>query len=316
MIRNRIMENQKIKITKILFIALTLFLFVSPVAASNIKTAIIYPDAIQPYANLFSTIINGLQSDTRINTLLYKHDNEGSANELSSWLNKDKPDVVIALGQTSNDLVAGLNLSIPVITSAVTQPDKRHGCVCLNIEPHQLVAKLLELNPDIKRIIYVYDSNNNSWFIPVAKSVAKKAGIKLVLKSANSVQEAALHYKEILNSKLGPTDAIWLPLDNSIPGDVILPELLKAAWQKKFIIFSSNPFYVKRGGLFALFPDYFALGKQLASTSIRVMNNKNKLVQENALSAKSAINIRMARHLGLSISRRQLNQYDIIYPHR
>ena len=194
-------------------------------------------------------------------------------------------------------------------------PGKQHTCVCLNIEPEKLFEKLRELKPGIKRIIYVYDSTN-AWYIQDAKVVASNMGITLVLKPVTSIRDAALEYRNILDSKLKTTDAIWLPLDNTFAGDAVLPEILNAAWQDKFILFSSNPYYVKRGGLFALYPDYFKLGKQIAKVMTPVINNKNKFMRMSAIHAKSAVNIRMARHLSLKLNRRKLNEFDVVYPHQ
>ena len=199
--------TSQIKTTlQILVIISVLVVFSKQIIASSIKAAVVYPDAVTSYANLFSTIIQGMESDKRIHLSHYKFDKNYSLVELSSWLAEVKPDVLIALGQTSNDLISKMTLSIPVITSALTRPDNRHSCVCVNSEPKQLFSMLLDLKPDIKRIIYVYDETNNAWLIPFAKVAAKQFNIELIIKSANSIQEAALHYKEILHDKLAPTE--------------------------------------------------------------------------------------------------------------
>ncbi len=306
------MTNQTKTILQILIIFFTLIIFPKQIIAANIKVAVIYPDAAAPYANLFSTIIEGMKSHERVDLLYYKIDNTSKIDKISSWITDSKPDVLVALGQISNNFISELKLTIPVITSALTRPSSGHSCVCINSEPKQLFKMLLSLKPNIKRIFYVYNKTYGDWLIPYAKSSAKEFKIELIIKPAKSIQDAALHYKEILNGRLEPTDAIWLPVDNSILGDVIFPEILKSAWQRKFAIFSSNPFYVKRGGLFALFPDYYKLGKQISDMTTHVDN----VIQVSMLHTKSAINIRTARHIGITINNQDIKRYDIVYPHK
>ena len=137
----------------------------------------------------------------------------------------------------------------------------------------------------------------------------------MIAKPAENIQEAALQYKSILNNKLGPTDAIWLPLDNILPSDVILPDILESAWDNKYIIFSTSPFYVKRGGLFALFPDHYKLGQQIAELAMQA-GNPQSIKFSYARNYKSTINIRTARHIGMHISNEGIKQYDIVYPIR
>ena len=297
---------------------LCLLLVFNPIQATevSINVAIVYLDTNTAYKNLFATIIRGIEEDKRISTSYYKHGINSNPQDLSSWLEKMKPDVVVALGQASNDLISNLSLKIPVVSSAVTKPDKQHGCICLNSEPGQLFGKLVELKPDIKRIIYVHHKNNNAWLIPIASTVSKRLGINLELHPVSTLREAALQYKKILDSPLTSSDAIWLPLDSAIPGEVILPEILKSAWSKRFIIFSSNPYHVKRGGLFALFPDYHALGKQIADISTQIKDEDNQLVRISPLLTRSAINIRTARHLSLKINNRLINKHDLVFPNK
>ena len=48
-----------------------------------------------------------------------------------------------------------------------------------------------------------------------------------------------------------------------------VPMALEAAWKRRLVVFSSNPLHVKRGTLFALYPDHELMGSALADLAIR-----------------------------------------------
>ena len=296
---------------------LILVLFIIPCAsdARTINTAVLYPEAAHPYSQVFSTIIDGIRTQTQINVKSYEITDKTRGDDVKKWLDANPADMLIVLGQKSFDVIANMNFSIPSIVSAVIRPVEPHRCICLSIAPEELIEHLLKIKPEVKRIFFVYSDKNNGWMLPDANAAAKKAGVQLIAKSAENIQEAALQYKSILNNKLGPTDAIWLPLDNILPSDVILPDILKSAWDNKYVIFSTSPFYVKRGGLFALFPDHYKLGQQIAELASQA-NNTMPERYSHARHYKSTLNVRTARHIGMHISNEGIKQYDIVYPLR
>ena len=283
--------------------------------ARTINTAVLYPEAAHPYSQVFATIIDGIRSEHQLQLKSYEINQRTRGDDVKSWLDKNPADILIVLGQKSFDVIADMNLPIPSIVSAVIRPVKPYRCICLSIAPKELIDHLLKIKPGVKRIYFVYSDKNNGWLLPDANAAAKKAGIQLIAKAADSIQEAALQYKSILDNKLGPTDAIWLPLDNILPSDVILPDILKSAWDNKYVIFSTSPFYVKRGGLFALFPDHYKLGQQIAELAEKTGNIDTQKFS-HARNFKSTINIRTARHIGMHISNEGIKKYDIVYPLR
>jgi len=296
---------------------LILVLLIIPHAsyARTINTAVLYPEAAHPYSQIFDTIIAGIDSEKRLQLKSYEVKDKTRSDDIKNWLEKNQTDILLVLGQKSFDVISDMALSIPSIVSAIIRPVKPHRCICLSIAPEELIRHLIEVKPDVKRIYFVYSEKNNGWLLADANAAAKKAGIQFIAKSADNVQEAALHYKSILKSKLGPTDAIWLPLDNILPGDVILPDILKSAWDNKYVIFSTSPFYVKRGGLFALFPDHYKLGQQIAELAVQA-DHTDTQKYSYARNFKSTINIRTARHIGMRINNKAMKKYDIIYPLR
>lgn len=53
--------------------------------------------------------------------------------------------------------------------------------------------------------------------------------------------------------------------------ETILPTVIEQSWQRKLAVFSGSLQHVRRGVLFALYPDNRQLGRRLADLALRVM---------------------------------------------
>ena len=124
-------------------------------------------------------------------------------------------------------------------------------------------------------------------------------------------------YREIINASQSRKDAIWLPMDSvTVNTDVVVPMLLKEAWDRDIILFSSNPVHVQRGTLFSLSPDYPGLGQELGNLIKQKLNNPELKIIAPTNELRMAVNVRTAAHLGLSFSARQQQQFDMTFPSR
>ena len=111
-------------------------------------------------------------------------------------------------------------------------------------------------------------------------------------------------------------DALWLPQDTTtVDDDTILPFVLRQSWNRDLPVFSSNVTHVKRGALFALYPDNVELGRALAQAAVRYLSGSKHGVEgvQALREVKSAINTRTAAHLGLSLDTK-LAGYDLVFP--
>jgi len=111
-------------------------------------------------------------------------------------------------------------------------------------------------------------------------------------------------------------DAIWLVLDPVVPVKALLPELLKVAWKKRLVVFSGNPYHVKRGTLFALYPDYSGLGHQLIDLVLLEIKSGVAVRHQVSRSLNSAINVRTASHLGAKTKNIDASSFSLIFPAR
>ena len=111
---------------------------------------------------------------------------------------------------------------------------------------------------------------------------------------------------------------MWLlPDPVAVDDRLILPLLLRGAWDQSILVFSSNPAHVRRGALFALFPDNKEMGKSLARMSEIYIKGGEASMDNNIVplhDLQAAINVRTAEHIGLFISDEQRQKFSLIFP--
>src|SRR5690606_37770956 len=102
-----------------------------------------------------------------------------------------------------------------------------------------------------------------------AKAIAERTGIVFTAVMAMEIREAAAGYQKILQEAKAYS-AIWLLPDNDFLDSSSLSTILDVAWEKKLIVFSSNPLFVKHGALFADYPDNRGVGVTLGVIALSV----------------------------------------------
>ena len=152
----------------------------------------------------------------------------------------------------------------------------------------------------------------------IARASANKYHFKLNAYKSDDIKSSALIYRDILEKSRPGEDAIWLlPDPVAVDNKIILPLLLRGAWNNNVLLFSSNPAHVKRGALFAMFPDNRLMGISLARMAESYSGYNASLAINNVVPLKdlqTAINVRTAEHFGLSLSNEERTGYALIFP--
>ncbi|PCJ47533.1 MAG: hypothetical protein COA99_00540, partial [Moraxellaceae bacterium] len=263
-------------------------------------------------------------------------------------IRQHSPDFVISLGSRGKVAAFSISTAIPVVLGAILSPDSSvllalqqpsmlastaftplrqprlpDLTVSLTPAPEQLFNQLRNLAPNIRGVHVVYHKNDTE-LINDARAAAKRFGLNLTVHQAQDLKQSALAHSQLMANLKSETEALWL-LQNPevVDNHLILPMVLKTAWQRKFVVISNNFSHVKHGVLFTLYPDNYRLGKHLwqsgadlviaaespASTTLLKLPQLEWLQQ-----TRLAVNIRTARHLGLKFSERQQRQFDLIFP--
>lgn len=319
-----------IKASKFRLICCWLFLFLIQVQvnisnAADQRIAVIYPLVQKPYSTVFEQIIDGIASESKTELAKYGlgGENEKQDGSIQEWLSDQQSDVVVALGRRGIKGVQNANLTIPFVFGGVLyvtdSTSKVAAGISLTPDPAQLFGQLKRLSPRTKQIFVVYNPSRYQWLVDLAKPAAMSLGVTLTAIAADGLRDSAKIHRDLLRKADGKTDSVWLLQDPGIVGSsTILPMILKEAWNKKLIVFSSNPSDVPRGALFSFFADHKALGRGLARLALKQqgLDQKDSKSISPLPDARSAVNIRTASHIGLHIPYEEQRKFDLVFPRK
>ena len=288
-------------------------------SAGEDAIAVIYPDIGEPYRNIFDEIIKGIEDKVGTQVSSYPVSADTDIAALKDRLLHQNAKVVIALGRQGMKTATTLNDGAVVVGGVLTVPEsdaKRQPVITLSPDPALLFARMKALMPTTKRIFVVYNPGFNSWLIKLAKEAASAQGLELVVYPANDLRVAVQSYQKIFSEANGRSDVVWLPQDPiTVEENSILPLVLQDSWNQGIAVISSNFGHVRRGVLFALYPDNEALGKRLAGLAEDILNSEAKTEITGLmtlLDVQSAVNVRTAKHLGINPMR--LKGFNLNFP--
>lgn len=324
-------SNKKKNIGRSVFFAalagLALLLVVPPYSAAQAPAiAVIYPDIREPFRSVFMSIIKGIGEALGGNFETRALASSDTADDVLEWARQRDIRTVVTLGNQAFSMSTALSRDVPVVVGAINMSPELlrgpHYGITLNPDPAALLQRLKSIAPKTRRVLVVYQREQDGWMIEMARKPAQDLGIILQATAVENLQEAANKYREILNNQVSDSDALWLPQDSAVLDEqAVLPMILKEAWDKRLIVFSSNPSFVKRGILFALYPDNYNMGRSLGDMARRIQApgyRDDPAVQqiEPLRDLLVAFNVRTAAHLGIKYSRDELNKFDLVFPSR
>lgn len=284
--------------------------------------AILYPDIGEPYRSIFSKIIEGIEEKAQTRVSSYAVGNNFNAQAISSELKRQNIRVVIALGRNGLKAASALDKEIDVVVGAVVSVAdtamRGNAVLSLAPDPALLFARLKLLSPKTQRVFVIFEPRQNGWLIKLAKEAARNQGIELVALEAADLKSALVLYQNIFATADAKRDALWLPQDSAtVDESLVLPLVLQESWEKGMPVFSSNVSHVKRGALFALYPNNMELGRNLATSALGMSSGSSTTRGVLPLrDVLTAFNTRTASHLGLSPTSAQQPGFDLLFPER
>lgn len=287
-----------------------------PPAAGGI--AVIYPDLGEPYRSIFAQIIGGIEEKARGRVVSFPVGANANPAELNDALRRQGIRVAIALGRQGMKAASALDRNIEVVVGgvlAVQDGEARNMQVnSLSPDPALLFSRLKEMMPRVKRVFVVYDPRQNAWMIRLAKEAARTHGMELEAYEAQDLRSAMRAYQDILASTDHRRDALWLPQDSTtVEESAVLPLVLQDSWARNLTVFSSSFGHVKRGALFAMYPDNAELGRRLAVSALGLLASGGDASGMMPLrEVRIAVNLRTAKHVGADADRVQ--GFDMTFP--
>lgn len=287
-------------------------------SAGNI--AVLYPEIGEPYRSIFVAILQGIEDQSRGHVINVPVVDGSALADLTADLHRKGVKAVIALGRAGLNLAAQLKGQWPVVMGCVLSLPEAHlgmgPALSLAPDPALLFARLKVLLPSVRRIWVVYDPRQNDWLIRLAGEAARSLGLELVAREAQDLRAAVRQYREVFQQSDPRRDALWLPQDSSTVDEaVVLPMVLEESWGRGLAVFSSSMAHVRRGALFAMYPDNTGMGRQLVRMVQPYLSGEAPVASGMAplRDLLLAVNTRTAHHLGLDLDARRLH-VDMIFP--
>ena len=280
--------------------------------------AILYPDIGEPFRSVFLKIIEGIEEQARTRIPAFAVGANVNIQDLSNELRRQDVRVVIALGRNGlkaasaidqMGIVAGGVLSVP-------EADARRFTVhSLAPDPALLFGQLKNLMPTAKRVFVVHDPQHNAWLMRRARDAAHAFGVDVVVQEAEDLKTALRFYQDAFAGADPKRDVVWLPQDSTtVDETTVLPYVLQESWNRGVVVFSSSLAHVRRGALFALYPNNLELGRSLANSALAAMGASHP--SRGVLPLKEvlvAVNLRTANHLGIQLGARAQG-FDLVFP--
>lgn len=198
-----------------------------------------------------------------------------SANIIANSFVNDKVDLIYAIATPSAQAASNSSSEIPIVFAAVTDPNES-GLTNKNItgvsdatDVEQQINLLLKVNPEIKKIGFIYNSSEKNSAIQLKnlEEIAKKLNLEIEAKSITQVNEVPQAVKYLALS----SDAIYTPTDNLVAS--VMPVIASQAIEAKKIVMGSEAAHVEGGALLTKGIDYYELGKEAGKIAVDILEN-------------------------------------------
>jgi putative tryptophan/tyrosine transport system substrate-binding protein len=276
--------------------------------------AVFYPIVREPFSLVYSDLLAGLTKEYPGEITAYSI--EGESSDLAANPINVAEKIVVALGNKSLEAVGNQDLGKAVF-AALTQLDPRRklaGAIILKPGAETYLSLLMEIQPSVGAVHVVYDPQRHGELIEDATDYLSRHGKKLNPVAVSNIRESAKGLRRIVR-EARPGDAIWLIPDSGLLDASMLDVVLDAAWDKRLAVFSANPSFVKRGALFAIYPDNVAIGQRLARMVLDVSQGKLPRGRvEYIKDVKVALNERTANHIGIRLTPEVKKSIDVVLP--
>ncbi|MCK9468544.1 MAG: hypothetical protein M0Q49_03930 [Porticoccaceae bacterium] len=284
-------------------------------SVNDIEAAVIYPQVREPFAALYRDYLAGIQTVLPETSRDYVI-NGSKLDTLSQDLTAHPPEVIIALGNKSVAAAVSLNGEQPVVGLVANRDYEASmaGGILLRPSAEVYLESLLAIYKDLSQVFVVYNPTVDQGLLDEAQVLAAEKGIILTAREAYSIREAAAEYRQLLLTAPAYS-AIWLLPDHGFLDSALLSTILDVAWERKLIVFSSNPLFVKHGALFAVYPDNRAVGMMVARIAVEVAMGERQPLQP-LRDVRLAVNERTLNHLGLRMSADVRSRIDLMLPGR
>ena len=192
------------------------------------------------------------------------------------------PAVIVPISTPSAQAVASATKDIPIVFTAVTDPQGAGLVSDLNhpggnvtglsdLSPlAQHLNLILQITPDVKRLGIPYNPGeaNSVTLVRIMTTYAGDRGVEMVEANATKSADVAAAARSLA----GRVDAIYVPTDNTVVS--ALESLIGVAREAKLPVYCGDTDSVARGCIGTIGFDYFQVGVQTAAIVARVLKGE------------------------------------------
>ena len=239
-----------------------------------------------------------------------------TANLIANTLVSSKPDLIYTIATTTTQAVAQATNDIPVVFSAITDPESA-GILKENVTGvsdrvniKQQLELMKKLNPNAKKVGVIFNSYEQNSMVQVndLKTAASELEMEVV---ATGVTQAS-EIPQASETLIGEVDMIYTPTDNLVASLINL--ITEKAIAAKKIVFGAEAAHVEGGALITQGVDYYELGKRAGQMAIEILKGKkpSEIKIETVELNDIVVNEKTLNALGISLPEEIKNKVKFI----
>ena len=199
-----------------------------------------------------------------------------TANLIANTLVSSKPDLIYAIATTTTQAVVQATNDIPVVFSAITDPESA-GILKENVTGvsdrvniKQQLELMKKLNPNAKKVGVIFNSSEQNSMVQVndLKAAASELGMEVITSGITQASEIP----QASETLIAAVDMIYTPTDNLVASLINL--ITEKAIKSKKIVFGAEAAHVEGGALITQGVDYYELGKKAGQMAIEILKGK------------------------------------------
>ncbi|MDF7639849.1 ABC transporter substrate-binding protein [Lactobacillus sp. ESL0791] len=229
---------------------------------------------------------------------------------MSDKLINEKSDLLLGIATPAAQSLANATQKIPIVVTAVTdlkgaklvnsdeKPGRNVTGTTDMVSLDKQIELLLSIVPKAKTIGIMYNAGeaNSKIQADLAIAALKKAGVKVLVKTANTTNDV----QQVTETLAGKVQGIYIPTDNTFASAASL--VGKVVKEHKIPVVTGSIDQAKDGGLASIGIDYEALGRQTGKMAAKILSGKAKpenMPVEKADHLQLFVNKGMAKALGI-----------------
>jgi putative ABC transport system substrate-binding protein len=222
-------------------------------------------------------------------------------------------DLLVAVGPEAAYLAGTASISVPVIFTMVSNPEKifpegdaAYRGVSLNLPLSLQLEQIKATFVGRKKVGVLYTPEHNQKTLASMMQQASALGLSVAGMPITSQKEIP----EVLEASLAIIDVLLLIPDRTIGSEKILKYLIKSMLLKKIPVVGFNEWFAENGAILSISLDYEEIGKQTAEYARKLLEEKSppgSFVQEPSR-VRTIINLKVAQKLSVDIAAEMLKR--------